>query len=50
MTSAEPMVNYNDIPDSIDNHAEGANAVFCDGHAERILQEQIRPDLRDILR
>jgi len=37
----EPPVNYNDYPDSIDNHgAEGANAVFCDGHAEWILQSK----------
>jgi prepilin-type N-terminal cleavage/methylation domain-containing protein/prepilin-type processing-associated H-X9-DG protein len=33
-------VNYNDYPDSIDNHgADGANVVMCDGHAEWIKQK-----------
>jgi len=32
-----PVLNYNDYPDSINNHGEaGANANFCDGHAEWI--------------
>jgi prepilin-type N-terminal cleavage/methylation domain-containing protein/prepilin-type processing-associated H-X9-DG protein len=30
-----PPNNFNDYPDAIDNHgAEGANANYCDGHAE----------------
>ena len=30
-----PPNNYNDYPDAIDNHgADGANANYCDGHAE----------------
>jgi prepilin-type N-terminal cleavage/methylation domain-containing protein/prepilin-type processing-associated H-X9-DG protein len=34
---AGSIVNYNDYPDSINNHGEsGANGNFCDGHAEWI--------------
>jgi len=36
---ASPPVNYNDYPDSIDNHgADGANVNFVDGHALWIKQ------------
>jgi hypothetical protein len=40
MVDADDLVaggapNYNDYPDAINNHgADGANANFCDGHAE----------------
>lgn len=34
---AGPVVNFNDYPDSINNHgADGANGNFADGHAEWI--------------
>jgi len=36
-----PPHNHNDYPDAIDNHgADGAHAVFCDGHAEFIPQKK----------
>jgi prepilin-type N-terminal cleavage/methylation domain-containing protein/prepilin-type processing-associated H-X9-DG protein len=36
-----PPNNYNDYPDAINNHGvEGAQAVFCDGHAEWIPRNQ----------
>jgi len=36
-----PPVNYNDYPDSINNHgAEGSQAIFADGHAEWIPRSQ----------
>jgi prepilin-type N-terminal cleavage/methylation domain-containing protein len=35
------VVNYNDYPDPLNNHgADGANANFCDGHAEWIPQKR----------
>ena len=36
-----PVLNYNNYPDPINNHgAAGANAAFCDGHAEWIPQKK----------
>jgi len=46
MHDGDDAVNYppgktsnNDYPDSVDNHgAEGANVIYCDGHAEWVRQ------------
>jgi prepilin-type N-terminal cleavage/methylation domain-containing protein/prepilin-type processing-associated H-X9-DG protein len=46
MVDADDLVaggarNYNDYPDAINNHgADGANANFCDGHAEWVPQKR----------
>ena len=42
-------VNFNDYPDSINNHgADGANANFCDGHAEWISRRKYIEVVRNV--